>query len=59
MAGTLARTQGFERSSRKECLNDTLILLAEAIAGLPVLMANPDEFGLIQQVTGGGSCLHH
>ena len=58
VAGTLARTQGYDRSSRKECLNDALILLAAAKAGLPVLTANRDEFDLIQQVAGGGSFLH-
>lgn len=58
VAGTLARTQGFDRSSRKECLNDALILLAAAKAGLPVLTANKDEFDVIQQVAGGGSFLH-
>ena len=59
VAGTLARTQGFDRSSRKDCLNDALILLAAAKAGLPVLTANRDEFDLIQQVAGSGSFLHY
>ena len=59
VAGTLARTQGFDRSSRKECLNDALILLAAAKAGLPVLTSNRDEFDLIQQVAGSGSFLHY
>lgn len=59
LAGTLARTQGFARSERKECLNDALILLTAAQAGLPVLTANRDEFDLIQQVAGHGSFLHY
>ena len=59
VAGTLARTQGYDRSSRKECLNDALILFAAAKAGLPVLTSNRDEFDLIQQVARGGSFLHY
>lgn len=50
IAGTLARTQGYQASQRKECLNDALILLTAAKAGLPVLTANRDEFDLIQQI---------
>ena len=59
VAGTLARTQGFDRSSRKECLNDVLILLAATKAGVPVLTSNRDQFDLIQQVAGGGSFLYY
>ena len=59
VAGTLARTQGFDRSSRTACLNDALILLAAARAGLPVLTANRGEFDLIQQVAGSGAFLHY
>ena len=59
VAGTLARTQGFDRSSRKECLNDALILLTAAKAGLVVLTANRNEFDLIQQVAGAGTFLHY
>ncbi len=54
IAGTLARTQGFAPHQRKECLNDALIFLTAAKAGLPVLTANRDEFDLIQQVAGVG-----
>lgn len=59
VAGTLARTQGFNREARKECLNDALILLTAAKAGLPVLTANRGEFDLIQQVAGQGTFLHY
>ena len=59
VAGTLARTQGFGREARKECLNDALILLTAAKAGLPVLTANREEFDLIQQVAGQGTFLHY
>jgi predicted nucleic acid-binding protein len=50
IAGTLARTQGFQRHQRKERLNDALILLTAARAGISVLTANRDEFDLIQQI---------
>ena len=58
VTGTLSRTQGFVCSSRKECLNSALILLAAAKAGLPVLTANWGELDLVQQVVGRGSLLH-
>ena len=58
IAGTLARSQGFQKHQRKECLNDALILLTAAKAGLPVLTANRDEFDLIQQLAPDGSFLH-
>ncbi len=58
VAGTLARTQGYQRHQRKECLNDALIFLTAAKAGLPVLTANRDEFDLIQQLTPEGRFIH-
>lgn len=54
VAGTLARTQNFSISQRKECLNDTLIFLTAAKVGMPVLTANRDEFDLIQQIASDG-----
>ena len=54
IAGTLARTQGFQKHQRKECLNDGLIFLSAAKAGLPVLTANRKEFDLIQQLAPEG-----
>ena len=54
IAGTLARTQRFQKHQRKECLNDALILLSAAKAGLPVLTANREEFDLIQQLAPEG-----
>jgi predicted nucleic acid-binding protein len=50
IAGTLARTQTFQPHQRKESLNDALILLTAARAGLAVLTSNRDEFDLIQQI---------
>lgn len=58
IAGTLARTQNFQKHQRKECLNDALIYLTAAKAGLPVLTANRDEFDLIQQIAPVGEFVH-
>jgi len=59
IAGMLARTQGFQPHQRKECLNDALIFLAAAKAGIPVLTANRDEFDLIQQIAPEGQFIHY
>ncbi len=58
VAGVLARTQGFQRHQRKECLNDALIYLTAAKVGLPVLTADRDEFDLIQQLAPEGQFIH-
>jgi predicted nucleic acid-binding protein len=58
VAGTLARIQNFQPHQRKECLNDALIYLTAAKAGLPVLTANRDEFDLIQQLAPEGQFIH-
>jgi predicted nucleic acid-binding protein len=58
IAGTLARTQGFQSHQRKECLNDALIFLTAAKAGIPVLTSNRDEFDLIQQLAPAGQFIH-
>ena len=58
IAGTLARTQGYQRHQRKECLNDALIFLTAEKAGLTVLTANRNEFDLIQQLATKGSFVH-
>ncbi len=59
IAGALARTQGFRREDQKECLNDSLIYLAAAKAGLPVLTENRDQFDLIQQLAPEGRFIHY
>ena len=59
IAGTLARTQAFQPYQRKECLNDALILLTAAKAGLAVLTANRDEFDLIQQIAPEVRFVHY
>jgi predicted nucleic acid-binding protein len=58
VAGTLSRTQNYQRHQRKEALNDALIFLTAAKAGLPVLTANRDEFDLIQQLVPQGRFIH-
>ena len=58
IAGMLAPTQGFQPHQRKECLNDALIFLTAAKAGLAVLTANRDEFDLIQQLAPEGQFVH-
>ncbi len=58
IAGTLARTQGWQPRQRKECLNDALIFLSAAKVGLPVLTANRLEFDLIQQLAPSGRFIH-
>ncbi|BAI99028.1 MULTISPECIES: type II toxin-antitoxin system VapC family toxin [Sphingobium] len=58
IAGTLARTQTYQRHQRKEALNDALIFLTAAKAGLPVLTANRDEFDLIQQLAPHGRFIY-
>jgi predicted nucleic acid-binding protein len=58
VAGMLSRTQDFQPHQRKECLNDALIFLTAAKAGLPVLTANCDEFDLIQQLVPQGRFIY-
>jgi len=58
IAGTLARTQNYQRHQRKECLADALIFLTAAKAGLPVLTANRNEFDLIQQLAPHGGFIY-
>lgn len=50
VAGTLARTQAFQRNQRKELLNDALILLTAAKAGLAVLTSDKYHYDLLQQL---------
>jgi predicted nucleic acid-binding protein len=59
IAGMLARTQGFQPQQRKTCLNDALIFLAAAKAGLPVLTANRVDFDLMQQIAPEGRFIHY
>ncbi|NYZ14744.1 type II toxin-antitoxin system VapC family toxin [Azospirillum sp. RWY-5-1] len=54
IAGTLARTQGLQPQQRKDLMNDALIHLMAARAGLPVLTSNRGDFDLIQQMAACG-----
>jgi len=59
IAGTLGRAQGYQPHQRKECLNDALIYLTAAKAGVPVLTANRDDFDFIQQIASAGVFIHY
>lgn len=54
LAGTLARTQGFQAHQRKELLADALIYLSASKAGLPVLTRNVSDFDLLNQLHPAG-----
>jgi predicted nucleic acid-binding protein len=54
VAGTLARTQGFQPHQRRELLNDALILLTAAKAGLAVLTSDRDHYDLLQRLCPEG-----
>jgi len=58
IAGILARCQNFQRHQRKEALNDALIFLAAAKAGIPVLTADREDFDLIQQIAPIGRFIY-
>jgi len=59
VASTLARTQGFQPYQRKNRLNDALIFLSAAKAGLPVLTANRVDFDLVQQLAPEGRFIYY
>jgi predicted nucleic acid-binding protein len=59
VAGTLARTQGYQPHQRRAMLNDTLIYLTALQQGVPVLTSNKGDFDLIQQVVGRGSFFYY
>ncbi len=58
IAGTLARCQNWQRHQRKEALNDALIYITAAKAGIPVLTADREDFDLIQQVAPFGRFIY-
>ncbi len=59
IAGTLARVQKSQPHQRKECLNDALIFLTGAKAGLPILTANRGQFDLIQHLSPEGRFIYY
>jgi predicted nucleic acid-binding protein len=54
LAGTLARTQGFQRHQRKDVLNDALIYMTALKRGVPVLTDNHTDFDLLNQLVPEG-----
>lgn len=54
IAGTLARLQDFQREQRKQWLNDALIFLTAACAGIPVPTADRGDYDVIQQLAPEG-----
>jgi predicted nucleic acid-binding protein len=58
LAGALARTQNFQPHQRKELLNDALVYVCAAKAGLPVL-TNDDDFDLLQQLQPLGTVIFY
>jgi len=58
LAGAVARRQDFQAHQRKELLNDALIYLCAARAGLPVL-TNDDNFDLLQQAYPQGTVIFY
>lgn len=58
LAGCVARCQNFQPHQRKELLNDALIYVCAAKAGLPVLTED-DDFDLLQQVRPHGKVIFY
>lgn len=58
LAGALARSQNLQRHQLKELLNDALIYVCAARAGLPVL-TNDDDFDLLQQAHPQGAVIFY
>jgi predicted nucleic acid-binding protein len=57
LAGTLARIQGYQKTQRKDALNDALIFLTAKKHGLTVLTADVGEFDLLQQMMPSVDCI--
>jgi predicted nucleic acid-binding protein len=58
LAGAVARCQNFQPRQRKELLNDALIYVCAAKAGLAVL-TNDDHFDLLQQAQPQGAVIFY
>lgn len=59
VAGTLARTQRYQSNQRKEMLNDALIVLTAAKAGIAVLTSDRDHYDLLQQLCPDVRFVHY
>ena len=58
IAGALARLRHLQPHQRRDMLNDALIYLTAAKAGLPVLTDDVTDFDLIQQLAPTGQFIH-
>jgi predicted nucleic acid-binding protein len=59
LAGLLARLQQYGKSERRKALNDALIYLSAAKAGLTVLTRNVLEFDLLMQLAPHGKAIFY
>ncbi len=59
LAGTLARTQRYQREQGRKMLNDALVFLVAARRGIPVLTENRKDHDLLRQVAGHGGYVHY
>ena len=58
MAGTLARTQGYQLAPRRALLNDALIYLTASKHGIAVLTQDAD-FDLLSQLRPSGTVIFY
>jgi predicted nucleic acid-binding protein len=59
LAGLLARLQQYGRAEQRKTLNDALIFLSAAKAGLTVLTRNISDFDLLAQLAPNGNVLFY
>lgn len=59
IAGTLAREQQYSKTEQRRVLNDALIFLSAAKAGLVVLTRNISDFDLLMQLAPQGKVLFY
>lgn len=59
LAGLLARLQQYGKAEQRKALNDALIFLSAAKAGLAVLTRNISDFDLLMQLVPGGKAVFY
>ncbi len=59
LAGLLARLQQYGKDEQRKTLNDALIFLSAAKAGLAVLTRNISDFDLLMQLAPGGKVVFY
>jgi predicted nucleic acid-binding protein len=59
LAGVLARMQQYGKAEQRRALNDALIFLSAAKAGLTVLTRNVSDFDLLMQLAPHGQALFY